>query len=213
MKIEYLGHSCFRLIGRNAEVVFDPFTGIGLPDPVAEADLVLCSHGHRDHSHVGSTAKPSAKVLVGFVGEAVHASVGIRGIAAYHDDEGGAKRGTNSIYVIVIDGLKVCHLGDLGHQVSDRDLREIRGVDVLLVPVGGFYTIGAKEASSLVDRIAPRIAIPMHYRTKLHSPGFANLSTVEDFASLRQNVILKGGSELSVGAGSLPESPTTVILE
>ncbi len=212
MKIEYLGHACFRLRGREAEVVTDPFTGIGLPDPVAEADLVLCSHAHRDHSHVGSTAKPSAQILVNFVGEVVHAGVSIRGIPTHHDDQGGTKRGTNSIYVITIDGLRMCHLGDLGHDLSDKELREIRGVDVLFVPVGGFFTIGPEEADGLADRIDANVVIPMHYRTKLHGPGFASLFTVEDFASLRKNVVRPGSPELSLQPDALPERSTTIIL-
>ena len=212
VKIRYLGHACFQIVGSSAEVVTDPFTGIGLPDPEAEADLVLCSHGHRDHSHVGKTAKPGAEVLVGFVGERTIAGVKVRGIPSYHDDDEGGMRGKNSIYLFEMDGIRLCHMGDLGHELGEDVLNSLGGVDVLFIPVGGFYTIGPETASEVADRISPGVVIPMHYRTPGHGPGFSRLSTVEDFSSLRENVEMVGG-ELEVRPGELPGSATTMVME
>ncbi|MBU7004208.1 MAG: MBL fold metallo-hydrolase [Theionarchaea archaeon] len=212
MKIVYLGHACFRIVGSEAEVVTDPFTGIGLPDPEATADIVICSHGHRDHSHVGKTAKPGAEVLVGFVGEKSHAGVRIRGIPAYHDDDRGSRRGENSLYIFELDDLTLCHLGDLGHDLGEDGVNDIGGIDVLFIPVGGFFTIGPETASDIANRIDPGIVIPMHYRTPRHSPGFSSLSTVEDFAALRENVV-RVGRELTVDSFALPDPPATMIME
>ncbi len=213
MKIVYLGHSCFRILGKQAELVTDPFTGIGLPEPVANADLVLCSHGHRDHSHVGNTAKATAEVLVAFVGEKVHAGIRVRGMQTYHDQEMGERRGANSVYVFNMDGLTLCHLGDLGHELGREDLDSIGEVDILFIPVGGFFTIGPTTATEICDKIVPSIIIPMHFRTARHSPGFASLSTADDFTKLRKDVKRVGSPELEVEAGSLPDGPTTVVLE
>ncbi len=213
MRVTYLGHACFRIEGRNAEVVTDPFAGIGLPEPIASADLVLCSHSHRDHSSIGKTAKPDARVLVGFLGETSHAGVWVRGLPAYHDVEEGRTRGANTIHVFRVDGVVLCHLGDLGHTLQPDAVRRIGRVDVLFVPSGGFFTIGPKEASLLVDEISPAIAIPMHYRTPRHLPAFSRLSTVEEFANLREDVERLGGSSLEVELGGLPERTKTVILE
>jgi len=212
MRIRYLGHACFSIKGCS-EVVTDPFTGIGLPEPQAEADLVLCSHEHRDHSYVGKTAKKDALVLKGFVGSTQHGCVKVRGVPSFHDEERGAKRGPNTIYVFEMDGLTLCHLGDLGQELSQEELESVGHVDILFVPVGGFYTIGPETASRVCDSIAPRIVIPMHYRTPRHSPAFDRLSTVDDFASLRKNVKRPGRKDMEVTPEELPEEVTTVILE
>ena len=212
MEITYLGHACFKIQGKEAQIVLDPFRGIGLPEPRAEADLVLCTHSHEDHSYVGQTAKRGAKVLVGFVGETEYAGIHVKGIQSYHDEAHGAKRGKNSIYVVGIDGMTLCHLGDLGHVLSEDTLRSIGSVDVLFVPVGGFFTIGPEEASQVVDQISPRVAIPMHFRTARHSSIFDRLSTVEDFLSLRDRVRRIEGAQVEFDAQSLPEPTEIVVL-
>ena len=213
MRIVYLGHSCFRIVGKDVEVVTDPFTGIGLPEPQARADLVLCSHTHRDHCYVGKTAKSGAKELVAFVGETRAGGVRVRGVATQHDDQGGAIRGKNSVYIFEVDGVVLCHLGDLGHGLTDEQLRAIGNVDVLFVPVGGFYTIGPEAASMVCDRIGPRMAIPMHFRSKRHGEQYSRLSKVEDFASIRGKVRRVGGPEIIVEKATLPDETETVILE
>lgn len=213
MRIVYMGHACFRIIGRGAEVVTDPFTGIGLPEPEAQGDLILCSHTHRDHCHVGRTAKAGAKELVAFVGQTEASGVKVKGVATYHDDEGGAKRGRNSVYVFEVDGVSLCHLGDLGHDLTDEQLEAIGRVDVLFVPVGGFFTIGPEKASDVCDGIDPRIVIPMHFYSKKHGEGFSRLHTVDDFVSIRENVRRVGGPEMTLEKDSLPGDTETVVLE
>jgi L-ascorbate metabolism protein UlaG (beta-lactamase superfamily) len=213
LKIVYMGHACFRIIGSKVEVVNDPFTGIGLPEPEAQGDLILCSHTHRDHCHVGRTAKPGARELVAFVGDTEASGIKVRGVATYHDDERGAKRGKNSVYVFEIEGVSLCHLGDLGHDLTGAQVAAIGKVDVLFIPVGGFFTIGPETASAVCHRIGPRIVIPMHFYTKRHGEGFSRLHTVEDFASIRRNVRRIGGPEITVEKDSLPADTQTVILQ
>jgi L-ascorbate metabolism protein UlaG (beta-lactamase superfamily) len=212
MRITYLGHACFKIEGSDSEVVVDPFTGIGLPEPEAEADLVLCSHGHRDHSNTTGVAKGDARVLVGFVGETAHGGVRVRGIPAFHDPAQGSMRGSNSIYVLEIDGIVLCHLGDLGHELSQDQVRSIGKVDVFFVPVGGFFTIGPEVASKVCDMVGPKITIPMHFRTDRHSPGFDRLSTVDDFVAIRDGVERYEGREIDLQAGDVPEEPVTLVL-
>ncbi len=211
MRISCLGHSCFRIEGDQAEIVTDPFTGIGLPEPEAGADLVLCSHEHRDHSHVGNTAKPNAKVLVSWTGETIHNGVRVKGISSYHDRQKGQERGENSIYVFEMDDMCLCHLGDLGHPLGQDIVDAIGEVDVLFVPVGGFYTIGPKMANGVCRVISPRIVIPMHYRTERHSTNFNKLHTVEDFLELRDNVIRLGKAPLDLDEEDLPHNATVVL--
>jgi L-ascorbate metabolism protein UlaG (beta-lactamase superfamily) len=210
MRIHYLGHACFRIIGDQVEVVTDPFTGIGLPEPEAEADLVLCSHEHRDHSHVGKTAKNTARVLVGYEGKTECCGVKVKGIPSFHDAERGAKRGKNSIYVFDIEDITFCHLGDLGHELDDDTVDLIGTVEALFVPVGGFYTVGPEEANAVCDQLMPNVVIPMHYRSEAHSENFDRLHSVEDFVGLRETVIRMGRAPLDLDEEDLPDNATVV---
>jgi len=165
MDITYLGHSSFRLKGKQATVVTDPYnlesSGIKFPKHIA-ADIVTVSHEHKDHSAVGSI--DGSPYVVHGPGEYEIKGVGIIGISSFHDDQKGEKRGKNTIYRIEVDGVSIVHLGDLGHGLSATDVDALDGVDVLLVPVGGHYTIDAHTAVSVIHEIEPSIAIPMHFR-------------------------------------------------
>ncbi len=164
MKIKYLGHSCFMLTeSTGTTVVTDPFNNIGLKMPKVEADVVTVSHSHFDHNNVKAVA--SAKV-VDEEGKFEVAGVKIKGFKSYHDDEQGDKRGENIIFKIRMDGIDICHLGDLGEECSSELIEKLLPVNVLLIPVGGTYTINAEQAKEYVDRIMPEIVIPMHYKTK-----------------------------------------------
>lgn len=166
MIIEYLGHSCFKLTeSTGTSVVCDPYSEeVGYAMPKVCADAVTVSHGHYDHdavSNVGGNpvviAKESSYDLPG---------VEINSIKSFHDECRGKKRGENVIFKFRMDGIDVCHLGDLGEGCSSELIETILPVDVLLIPVGGTYTIDAEMAKEYVDRIMPDIVIPMHYRTK-----------------------------------------------
>lgn len=165
MEIYWLGHSCFRIKGSSATVITDPYSpdsGYSLGQPAA--NIVTVSHSHSGHSYIqGITDQPK---LVTRPGEYEISGVLIIGIASFHDSEGGKNRGKNTVYLMEIDELSICHLGDLGHLLSTEQLEEIDNVDILLLPVGGVSTIDATMAAKVVRQLEPKIVIPMHYRTE-----------------------------------------------
>ncbi|MDQ6878562.1 MAG: MBL fold metallo-hydrolase [Candidatus Dormibacteraeota bacterium] len=161
MDVTWLGHGCFRLRGRNAAVVTDPYPpAIGLKLQRLDADLVTVSHEHDNHNY--TQAVRDAYEIRG-PGEYEVAGVSVIGFPTYHDAEKGAKRGRNTVYLIEIDDVSVCHLGDLGHRLDDTDAETVASVDVLLVPVGGRTAINAAQAAEVVRQLEPRYVIPMHY--------------------------------------------------
>jgi L-ascorbate metabolism protein UlaG (beta-lactamase superfamily) len=169
MIITYIGHSCFKIQDKagtdGVTVVTDPFDKkVGLKVPNFEADIVTVSHGHYDHSNVG--ALRGNPFVVDKAGEYDIKGVSITGIEAYHDTKEGSERGKNIIYRIDIDDMSIAHLGDLGHELDTKQLERLEGTDVLLIPVGGKYTIDYKKAVEVVKQIEPRIVIPMHYKLK-----------------------------------------------
>ncbi len=167
MIITWLGHSCFKIESDNTSLVTDPFspdTGLKVPRNL-EASIVIISHPHHDHANL-EAVKGSPFVLPA-PGEYEIQGAFIYGIPSFHDNQGGKERGLNIIYRIEIDDqddIKVAHLGDLGHKLSSEALEKLGEIDVLMIPVGGKYTLDAKEAADLVNQIEPRIVIPMHYK-------------------------------------------------
>jgi len=175
MQIIWKGQSCFQILsnqGKNnhVSIVIDPFDeATGLRVPKLEADIVLVTHQHHDHNNVkavspsvGSNEPP---FLIQGPGEYEIKEVFVQGIPAFHDSVGGKERGTNTIYVIEAEELRICHLGDLGQkELTSDQIEKIGEVDVLMVPVGGVYTISAKEAVKIMSQIEPSIIIPMHYQ-------------------------------------------------
>ena len=171
MKIEYLGHSCFRL---DEELVIDPYKDGSVPGlaPLkTSAKKVICTHGHADHSGV-----ECVEIVDGECG------FEILEVPSWHDDQGGALRGPNTIFVISKNGEKLVHLGDLGHFPNEEQLRAISGADYLLIPVGGFYTIDAEMAVKICEAAKPKCIIPMHYRTA--NSGYTEIATVNEFLKL-----------------------------
>lgn len=181
MKIEYLGHSCFKLTASTGvSVVCDPYSGeIGYSMPKVSADAVTVSHHHFDHDCVQNVANSPAV----FDKEGVFnlQGVQINAIKSFHDDAQGKKRGENLIFKFLIDGITVCHLGDLGENCSDSLIEKISPVNVLLIPVGGNYTIDAKTAKEYVEKLNPQIVIPMHYRT---ADSNINIDKLDKFLNL-----------------------------
>jgi len=182
MDITYLGHSSFRIKTKTAVVVTDPFDPAmtGLKYSGVDGDIVTVSHNHRDHNAVDKVA--GVKRVVDGPGEYEISGVSIIGYPSFHDNEQGAKKGKNTIYVMEAEGLRLVHLGDLGHTLSEDLINEIGDVDVLMIPVGGEFTIGPKEAAEIVGEIEPFFVIPMHYMQEgLNKETFAKLEPVETF--------------------------------
>lgn len=174
MKLIWHGHACFELRLSSGSVVFDPYCpgsvpGLSLPE--LSADAVICSHGHSDHCCAGavklSGRKPGFKVTQ---------------IPTFHDEQRGRLRGGNLCTVIEGDGLRIAHLGDLGHPLSGDELSRLGRLDLLMIPVGGVYTVDAAQAKELVEALRPRITVPMHY--KCASSGLRNVAPVEEFLRL-----------------------------
>ncbi|MBZ9572066.1 MBL fold metallo-hydrolase [Patescibacteria group bacterium] len=169
MQIIWHGQSCFQIIasfgkGNRVNIIVDPFSeDIGLKLPSLEADILLVSHYHHDHDNV-KAVKGSPFLITG-PGEYEIKNVFIQGIPAFHDDSKGRKRGEVTIFTIETEGMRLCHLGDIGQRELNPDqLEKIGQIDILMIPVGGIYTISSKEASKIISQIEPKIVIPMHYQ-------------------------------------------------
>lgn len=182
MEITYLGHSAFKIKTKTATVVTDPFdpkmTGIKFSG--IEGDIVTLSHDHPDHN--ASDKVIGVKKVVEGPGEYEIMGVSMIGIPSYHDTNSGSDRGKNTIYIYEFEGLRLAHLGDLGHELSDDLINELGDIDVLMIPVGGEYTIGPKEASHIVSKIEPFFVLPMHYAMSGMAADLASkLVPVDDF--------------------------------
>ena len=156
VEVIWHGHACFEIRGKEVTIVTDPFKGIGLPEPVASADVVLCSHSHGDHNNATPVKKNGGVVLELFVGVQTANNLQVKGVASFHDDVKGTVRGKNSIYVFAVDGVTFCHLGDLGHYVSQEQVEEIGNIDVLFLPIGGFFTIGPDVAGPSIRHLSQK---------------------------------------------------------
>jgi L-ascorbate metabolism protein UlaG (beta-lactamase superfamily) len=169
MHLTYLGHSCFKIQDKitadGVTVLTDPYDkSVGLRAPSLEADIVTISHGHPDHNNKGAIR--GSVFVIDSAGEYDVKGVLVEGIDSFHDEKSGAERGHNIIYRITVDDVSIVHLGDLGHILDTKQLEHLSGADILLIPVGGRYTIDAKKAVEVVSQIEPRIVIPMHYKTE-----------------------------------------------
>ncbi|MDP1846011.1 MAG: MBL fold metallo-hydrolase [Candidatus Moranbacteria bacterium] len=170
MTIQWYGHSCFKITtkpegrgsGEDVIIFTDPFhKEVGLRPPQGKADIVTVSHDHFDHNNA-EALKGEPQVL-DLPGEYSIKGVSIRGISAFHDKQEGAERGLNTIFVLESEGIRFCHLGDLGGPLDKKQLEEINGVDILAVPIGGTFTLDGKEAKAVVDQVEPKIVLPIHY--------------------------------------------------
>lgn len=216
MDIYPLGHSCFRLKGKTATLVTDPFdtatVGLKLPK-IDPPDIITISHQHHDHNNM-QAVKDDHTFIVNGPGEYEVKEVFIIGLETDHDDKKGAERGKNVIYKIIIDDLKILHLGDLGRKLTDEEVNSLGSVDILLIPVGGTYTIDAKTAGETVAQIEPRLVIPMHYgRPEMKSDLAKELAPVSQFLKEMGVENIAPQPKLSLSVDKLPESTTVVVLE
>jgi L-ascorbate metabolism protein UlaG (beta-lactamase superfamily) len=173
MKLTYLGHATFLIEGDGTKILIDPYDEkVGYPVPSVEADAVLISHEHADHTNV-AMAKGKPPVVRGLADgdwrKIVKQPVGkvsVSSVATYHDDTQGSQRGRNTVFILETEGLRIVHLADLGHLLDDSQANAIGHPDVVMIPVGGYYTIDAAQAKQVLDGLRPKVVIPMHYKTE-----------------------------------------------
>jgi len=216
MKIKWFGQSCFRLTAKNGiKIVMDPYAKMfgyisGYKLPEIEANIVTTSHNHSDHNNVGAVKgkfvhikDPGAFSLEG---------IGIKGVQTFHDQVSGEKRGKNTVYNFRVDGLNVCHCGDLGHLLSLEQIDEIGKVDILLLPIGGGATLDASGAVEVMKQLNPAVVIPMHYRTKaMGILGFI-FGKVDTFITVSKKDA-KNYRELNVNLSNIKDLPGVAVLQ
>lgn len=209
MVITWYGQSCFKIQSGETVVFTDPFDKeIGLTPPRGQANIVTVSHEHYDHNN--SEALSGNPLVVKGPGEYESLGVEIKGVFSFHDDKEGKERGVSTIYTIEIEGIKICHLGDLGQsKLTAEQVEEIDGVDILMIPVGGTYTIDGETAVDIINQIEPRIVIPMHYKI----PGLSvKMDGVETF--LKEMGVAKRDvvDKLTLKKKDLPEEDMQVVV-
>jgi len=210
MRVKWLGHASFMVTSETGtKIITDPYETsdrLTYGEIKESADIVTVSHEHGDHNNVAAVqgkpqiVKETTKVK----------GIEFKRILSNHDNVGGKERGSNNIFCFEVDGVRVCHLGDLGHQLNDKQFSELGSVDILLVPVCGNYTIDAKVASQLCDRLKPKVIIPMHFRNdKCTFP----VAGVDDFLKGKENVSQLDTSEAEFKQGELPATTKIIVLK
>lgn len=212
MKIKYIGHSCFLITASDeTAILIDPYKpgaygGAITYAPITEnADVVVVSHEHEDHAAVEDL--PEQPLLVRSASQTLGIVFDV--IETFHDDNHGKDRGPNNIFYFEVDGVRVCHLGDLGHELSEEQVKEIGEVDLLLIPVGGRFTIGPEVADKVVEQLNPRIVTPMHFKTE--RCGFP-IEPAETFLNDKAEVRRSSSSEVIIRKEDLPQKRTYLYL-
>jgi L-ascorbate metabolism protein UlaG (beta-lactamase superfamily) len=212
MRIRFLGHSAFLIVtAKGTRIITDPyqpgaFGGAIGHAPIPEtADIVTISHQHADHNDAKDL--PGTVTVFDQPGEYEEAGVRLKGVPTYHDDKRGQERGANIAWVIAADGMHVCHLGDLGMTLEAGHVGAVGPIEVLLIPVGGTFTIDAAGATEVVEALKPRLVIPMHYRT---AKTKLNIAYVDDFLRDKRNVRKVGASDIEITPDTLPKVPYEV---
>jgi L-ascorbate metabolism protein UlaG (beta-lactamase superfamily) len=212
MKIKYLGHASFLITSNGGvRIITDPYKsgsfdgGIKYGPITEEADIVTISHEHDDHNCTDVKGKP---VFVRGAVKKEIKGIKINGINVYHDESGGKERGKNTIFKMIIDGMHVLHFGDLGHALSDAEIKEIGQVDILFIPVGGYFTINASLAESIINKAKPKVVVPMHFKTE--KCGFP-IASVDDF--IKNKDVKKFDGEFEISKEKLPEKTAIYVLK
>jgi len=212
MKVKWLGHAAFLLTSdQGVRVITDPYAPeerLTYGEIDETADVVTVSHEHGDHANV-SAVGDNPQVVRG-AGVRQVRGIEFTGISTFHDAQKGAGRGANTVFCFALDGIRVCHLGDLGHALSEQQVSEVGAIDLLLVPVGGNFTIDASVATETCAALNPRVVVPMHYRTeKCDFP----IEDVDPFLRGRASVRTAGDSEVELKKEELPQATETVVLK
>ena len=211
MKVKWLGHSCFLITSeKGTKLITDPYAvggGINYSPIKESADIIIVSHDHSDHNNV-SAVQGQPQIIKGSGINDV-SGIEFKGIATYHDKSKGKERGGNTVFCFTVDGIRLCHLGDLGHLLSQEQIASVGDVDILFIPVGGFFTIDAAEASQVCTQLMPKVIIPMHFKTtKCAYP----IGAVEDFLKGTERVRKWDTSEIEFQAGKLPAESKIIVL-
>jgi L-ascorbate metabolism protein UlaG (beta-lactamase superfamily) len=217
--IRWFGQSFFLITSSQGKrVAIDPFGDIGFTMPEVEADVVAVTHEHKDHNNV-SLIKGNPEIFHGLTEEGKEYNqvdqrledVRIYSVPAYHDNQRGAERGKNAVFVVETDELRLAHLGDLGHRLQPEQLEKMGKIDILIVPVGGRFTVDAQEASEIIDQLNPRVVIPIHFKTS-NRPQWPG----EDEAAFLQgrvDVKRMDSNTLKISKATLPQKQATVVLQ
>ena len=215
MKIKWYGHAAFLITSdQGTKMILDPYEPGAFGGQLSygkikdQVDIVLTSHDHADHNYTQDL--PGKPQVIKGSGSKTIKGISMKGVSTYHDPSKGSERGANTIFTFKMDDIHVCHLGDLGHLLSDKELAEIGPVDILLIPVGGYFTIDPKEATRVAEQIKPKILIPMHFKTQ--KCGFP-IAPVEDFLKGKTNTKRPKASETSFDKATLPQQMEIVVLE
>jgi L-ascorbate metabolism protein UlaG (beta-lactamase superfamily) len=215
MKIKWYGHAAFLITSdQGTKIIIDPYEPGAFGGQLSygritdQADIVITSHDHADHNYTnGLPGKPQ---VVKDSGSKKIGEISMKGIATFHDPSKGSERGANTVFTLTVDHIQLCHLGDLGHLLSDKELAEIGPVDILLIPIGGFFTIDPIEASRVADQIKPKVLIPMHFKTE--KCGFP-IAPVEAFLIGKPNTKRPKTNEASFAKETLPQQMEIMVLE
>lgn len=216
VRVQWFGQSFFQFTASNGtRVVIDPFDNTYFNYPIPKdltADVLLVTHEHNDHRNVGIIGgTPLVCRSQKGVGKFERKGVTVIGTAAFHDENHGAERGPDTIYSLMIDGVRFCHVGDLGCLLTDEQIKNIGPVDVLLLPVGGFFTLDTAKLDKLVTQLNPRVVVPMHFKTR-YTPKLP-IAAVDDFLRGKSNVKQLGSAAFTIGKADLPARQEIWVLE
>jgi L-ascorbate metabolism protein UlaG (beta-lactamase superfamily) len=213
MDITYLGHSSFLIKSKDAKIITDPFDPkkVGLPYPKQSADIVTVSHHHYDHDYIDGLKE--YKRIFDWPGEFEMDGVRIFGFQSFHDDQKGSERGENVIFRFETEGLSVVHMGDIGHKPDDKLIDQLGDIDILMIPVGGHFTISSAEAADIVKKLDPAIVIPMHFQNESMDPSLKEkLEPVSAFVQKMASEAVEPIEKLTVKKEELGETDMKVVL-
>lgn len=219
--IKYLGHACFLVTASNGtKVLMDPYNAdVGYPVHQVDADIITVSHEHFDHNNV-SMARGNPVVIRGLESggekwasvDKVVKGVKITEIHSYHDTSGGKERGLDAIFILDVDGIRIAHLGDLGQPLEPDQIKNLKNVDIMMIPVGGYFTIDADDAKKIIKETMPGIVLPMHYKTHYNRANFP-IATVDTFIKGLSIVVKLSGNELVITKEQIPSKTRVYVFK
>jgi len=215
MEIRWFGQSFFEITAdseakKGLKIFIDPFGNVfGINPPSnLEGDAVLITHSHPDHSNLGAFKSPG--VVINTPGEYSVGGADIKGMLTFHDNKSGAERGTNVVYIIEVEDVRIVHLGDIGHVPSEAQIQKIDGVDVLMIPVGSGPTVSPRDAVAIIKQLEPKVVIPMHYKIPGHTGTY--LGDLDAFCKEMGICATEPQKKLSFKAGGLAGKEMEVVI-